>query len=108
MKRSIILAVIGCYASCAVLSACNQSEDKVQTVEKDGAVEVSLKVGKGPRFDTLMLSYKVFKDGLLRKENVVVDSLPSLGTTVEDGEDKDGNEASLPIPKNYNLFVTVK
>jgi hypothetical protein len=107
MQKWCFILFLSCF-----LFSCEekQPEDKTSDLDKDGSVETNLHVGKGPQFDTLVVTYNVWVKNQLYKRNVIVDSLPHLGYTREeaDSTDENGNPAQVTVPKNYNLFVTVK
>lgn len=101
----ISFSIIGCSDDSAA------NDDKVTTVPKNASVEESTTIehlASGQQI--LHISYSAYDNGgklLTTKE--VVDSLPNLGTTIEDGdEDDDGNVPKVTVPKDYTIYVTVK
>lgn len=58
--------------------------------------------------DVVVTTHKVWDKNKLVNQFTHTDTVPYLGTTKETGEDNDGNEKQFTVPKNYNLFITVK
>lgn len=103
--KSLITAILAVI----LLSACaNQNEDKVQTVDKDGSVEMSVSVKHINNIDVLKTESNIWYKNNLLKQIVKTDTIPSLGTTKETAENEDGDDTTVSVPKNYQLFITVK
>jgi hypothetical protein len=91
-----------------VLFSCEPSnEDLVQKVPTDGSIECTVETINKDTVTVLYTKYKFWKLGIQR-EKCYVDTLPSLGNTTEVGEDQNGNEKTFIVPKNYEVYITVK
>lgn len=100
--------IVALMAVVALMFSC-KNEDKTKSIEKDGSVEIVLSVTHLNDSYDILTSYQTtwVKNVAVRKA-VSIDTLPSLGDTVEDAEDNDGNDTTVVVPKNYQLFITVK
>lgn len=106
MKKTILFAL-----ACAIailLPSCDGNQDKVKAIEKDGAVHTEIHISHQDKFDLVTTEHRVWIKNDIVQYFTHTDTLPSLGTTRETGEDSDGNEVSVDVPKNYTLFITVK
>lgn len=110
MKKTILLCAIA-----AMFSACGpeQNEDVVQQPDKNGSIETIVAVTHGTNCDVLTTTHKVWVKGVLDKTITTSDTLKSLGNTVEEAtseEDDDGNvnTKNVVVPKDYELYITVK
>jgi len=92
-----------------LLVGCNQSNDDiVQQPNKDGAVEVSITTIHNTGYDVMSSQYNIWNKGHLDTAFTVVDTLKSLGTTTQEGEDENGNTQNVTVPKDYEFYITVK
>lgn len=105
MKR--ILPVI---LSALLFVACNKNknEDVVKEPNKEGSIETVVSVKHGNGFDLLTTTHKIWVKNKLEKTLVKVDTLTSLGTTLAEGEDQDGNAKTAMVQKDYEFYITVK
>lgn len=103
MKKILLLVGLTGF-----LMSCEQNEDIVQTPQKDGSIETSLSTKRVNNLDILTIEYKVWVKGKIDKKFTKIDTLSSLGTTKEEGEDKDGNLKEIVLPKDYEIYITVK
>ncbi len=94
----------------AVMCSCEpqQNEDVVQSPGRDGSVETSIKINHQANFDVLTTTHKVWVKNKIHKTVVTNDTLPTLGTTKQVGENSEGEEKTLTVPKNYEIYITVK
>ncbi len=102
-KLLLVIAIATMFASCD-----NSNEDVVKQPSKDGAIEAQMTTKHCNGFDILSTEYKVWVKNSLQKDFIVIDTLPSLGTTKEEGEDSDGNTKDIVVPKDYEIYITVK
>lgn len=87
----------------------NDNEDLTNTVNKNGAVESSILVT--PLNDTLNIlttKHKVWVRGSVFKTIEYRDTLPALGTEITTAENSDGDTKTVPIKKEYEIYITVK
>jgi hypothetical protein len=88
--------------------ACN-NEDKTKDISKDGSVETVMSVEHfGIDKDILTTKHKIWINNQLFKEYVYSDTIPSLGIKNTEGEDENGNTQTLPVKKEYEIYITVK
>ncbi len=93
-----------------ILSSCNnESEDGlVQTPNKNGSVEMKIEVIHQNGIDVIKTTKDVWVKNNQINSFVNFDTIPSLGDTTEVLEDEDGNTKTINVPKDYELYITVK
>jgi hypothetical protein len=93
----------------SVLFCACSNDDKTKDISKDGSVETVMSVEHfGNDKDILITKHKVWIKNQLYKEYVYTDTIPSLGITNTEGEDENGNTQTLPLKKEYEIYITVK
>lgn len=98
--------ILGVAAIC-LCSSCEDEKIK-EKIDPNGSVEVSYKTEAiGDNQTLLTCTRKVYYHGKEIKTNVYIDTLPSLGDTVQMFEDET-HEWSQKVQKQYKFFVTVK
>jgi hypothetical protein len=100
-----------CFAGLLFFSACddNNNEDQAKTVDKNGSVEVSLSTKHlNQKQDLLITHYTVWRKNEKVKEYDKRDTIPGLETFTTEGENDNGDTASVKVKKEYEFFVTVK
>ncbi|TDO24364.1 hypothetical protein [Pedobacter duraquae] len=103
-KLTALCALLLVFASCA-----EKNDDKVKTVDQNGSVE--MKVGISHLNDSLdiMKTENIFWiKGMAVKKVIRLDTIPSLGSTKEVAENTKGDDTTVTIKKNYQIFITVK
>lgn len=112
MKKITLTIIITALIFFAVifLAGCNDdNEDKTKSIDKDGSVDVQLSIIHSTNnTDLLQIQRKVWIGGVIKTTTIGLDTLKSLGVTKEKVEDSDGNETMVTVPKNYQIFITVK
>ncbi|MGF1924725.1 MAG: hypothetical protein ACQUHE_11145 [Bacteroidia bacterium] len=104
MKKSFFIMLAAVY-----LSSCSQkNEDIVKEPNKEGSIETVVSVRHEKDFDILTTTHKVWVKNKLDKTLVKIDTLTSLGMTLADGEDDQGNAIRAAVPKDYEFYITVK
>ncbi len=106
MKKRIVYLLIF-----SALGACSSgNEDKVNEIIKDGSIEeiISINHIDNGSYDVLTTVSNVYNHGSVSYSYVHHDTLPSLGMVKEEGEDGDGNVQTIEVPKDYELYITVK
>ncbi|MDB5020145.1 MAG: hypothetical protein JWQ28_1272 [Pedobacter sp.] len=106
MNRKLLYAItIG-----LLFSACEEkNDDKVKEVDKAGSVEMKVAISHLNQDQDVMRTEKVFwVKGSAVKTIVNLDTVPSLGRTKEVAENSEGQDTTVSIEKNYQIFITVK
>ncbi len=89
----------------------NTNEDKVETkdISRNGAIESQVTTQHLPdNRDVLITTHKVWKNGVMEREIVHTDTIPSLGTGVLEAADASGNTTQAAGTKDYEFYITVK
>jgi hypothetical protein len=87
--------------------ACN--EDKVNQVQKNGAIETSIQVNHlNDSLDVLISTNKIWAHNVLVKTTIHKDTLPSLGIASEEAENDNGDTKNVTLRKDYEIYITVK
>jgi hypothetical protein len=107
-KSTYILLALVC-----TLSACDDepTNDLVQSggIDRNGAVETAISIDHlDDQFDIITTTHKAWVNGAEYRTFVHKDTLPSLGSSVEDVKTKEGNEKTTSIRKDYESYITVK
>ena len=98
-----------CILALAFSGCEEKNDDKVRTVDQNGSVE--MKVGISHLNDSLdvMKTENIFwVKGKASKKVIRLDTIPSLGKTKEIAENTKGDDTTVMINKNYQIFITVK
>lgn len=99
----LLLAVFG-LASCD-----NKKEDVTQTINKAGAVETSVTVQHADStHDVVLTTHKIWVNFDEYKTVVHQDTVPALGMMETEGENADGDTKKVKVPKDYEIYITVK
>ena len=104
---------IGALALAATFSfslvGCDDEPEVEQSVNKTGSVEVMLSTKHlNDSLDLVITTYKVWSKLNVVKTREIVDTVPSLGVTTTEGENDEGETATVTVPKEYEFYVTVK
>ena len=103
--KKILLAIL----AVTYFSSCKQkNEDIVKEPNKEGSIETVVSVKHEKDFDILTTTHKIWVKNKLDKTLIKVDTLASLGTTLAEGEDENGNAKQAMVPKDYEFYITVK
>ena len=97
-------------AGLVLLDSCNdEREDVTQTVNKAGAIETSVTVQHADStHDVVLTTHKVWVNFNEYKTVVHQDTVPALGMMETEGENADGDTKKIKVPKDYEIFITVK
>ena len=106
MKKTASLMYL---ASCVAVFAACDNEDRVKEVSKEGAVETFIQIDHlNDSLDIMKTTSKVWVHGGLAKTIERFDTLPSLGNTMEEAENEDGEIRNVALQKDYELYLTIK
>lgn len=100
-KITLVLLVVS-------LMSCMENDDIVKSPNKDGSVETTINIKHEKDFDVLSTTHLVWVKNRNVKTIVKIDTLPSLCNTTQTGENDEGETKSITIPRNYELYITVK
>jgi uncharacterized protein YjbK len=94
----------------SLFSACGEkrNDDIVKEPNKEGSIETVVSVKHDKNFDILTTTHKIWVKNKLDTVLIKIDTLASLGTTLAEGEDENGNAKKALVPKDYEFYITVK
>lgn len=106
MRRRILPVI----AIALLFSACKkQNKDQVKEVDKTGSVEMKVHITHLNAASDVMRTEKIFwVKGRQVKSVVDLDTVPALGNVQEVAENSAGEDTTVSIKKNYQIFITVK
>lgn len=111
MKKSFKFLILSTILSLAFVSCDNgNSTDKsVDKISKEGSVETLLNVEHlNDSTDVLKTSHKIWRNGILVKEKLYFDTIPSLEVALDFVNDEKGEEQSVVKKKDYEIYITVQ
>jgi hypothetical protein len=86
---------------------CNDNE--VKQISKEGAIETILNVDHlDDMHDIIVTTHKIWVKNQLIRTTVHKDTIPTLGLTYEAIEKSDGDMKTVPLKRDYELYITVK
>ncbi len=91
--------------------ACNndENEDVTQTVNRTGSVETAVHITHiDSSRDVLITDHKVWVKNNLYKTVEYRDTIPALGIENTTAENEDGDTKNVSVPKDYEIYITVK
>ncbi|WP_294333970.1 hypothetical protein [uncultured Chryseobacterium sp.] len=101
---SLIILLAGVFS-------CNEKEykeDEVSSIDKKASIETELSVEHIDTADVLVTRHKIWKDKKLFKEIIKRDTIPGLGDTLMESEDKEGVIHKDHTKKDYEFYITVQ
>lgn len=99
----------GLAAWIGVMSCNDKKQDETETVNKAGAVETSVSVEHADStHDIVLTTHKIWVNFNEYKTVVHQDTVPSLGIVDTEGENADGDTKKVKVPKDYEIYITVK
>lgn len=106
MNIKYFIAIIGLTF---LLSCDDNNEDKTQTINKDGSIETEIGVTHlDSLHDIITTKHKTWVGGNNTKSFIHIDTVASLGMKKEEAENDNGETKEVTIPKDYEIFITVK
>jgi hypothetical protein len=95
--------------STLVFTSCDDNDDKVVEISKDGSIETVMSVDHyNDSIDIIKTAHKIWVKNNLVKDIVHLDTVPSLGVTNTNAENNDGDTKRVEVKKDYEIFITVK
>jgi phage-related protein len=106
MNIKYLMAITGL----SFLVSCDEgSEDKTQTITKDGSLETEIGVTHlDSLHDIITTKHKTWVGGNNTNSFIHVDTVSSLGMKKEEVENDNDETMEVTIPKDYEIFITVK
>lgn len=93
-----------------LLASCNDSkEDETDTVDRAGSVETSVSVEHtDSTHDVILTTHKIWVNFKEYKTVIHRDTVPALGILTTRAENADGDTQTVKVPKDYQIFITMK
>lgn len=106
--RNFLIAILALPV--LTLASCDEeNEDVIQEPGKEGSVETRVAIQHLDKdHDLLVTTHKIWVKNQLLRQVSYTDTLPSLGTTTETGGNQEGEQASVTVPKDYEVYITVQ
>ena len=104
MKPTIILLAVILFSACTSI----QEGEVVRTPKEEGSVETIISIKHFKGYDLLITNHKIWVSGQLDRSIITTDTLKSLGNVVKTFENDFGQAERRTIPKNYEIYITVK
>jgi hypothetical protein len=105
MKKPITFLILSTLF--VLISGCKDNE--VKQISKEGAVETILNVDHlDDTHDIITTTHKIWVKNQLIKTTVHKDTIPALGLTYEAVEKPEGDMKTVPLKRDYELYITVK
>jgi hypothetical protein len=102
--KALLLLVSLAFAACN-----NEKEDVTNTVNKNGSVETVVHIGHlDSSRDELVTTHKVWVKQNEYKTIEYRDTIPALGVENTVAENNEGETRSIAVPKEYEIYITVK
>lgn len=106
MKKALILIFM---VSIGVWSCKPENnEDLVQAPNRNNSVEMKIEVLHNGGIDVVKTTKDVWVKNALHHSFVTFDTIPALGDTLATVEDNNGDEKMVRLPKDYEIYITVK
>jgi hypothetical protein len=92
-----------------VLACKDKNEDITNTVNKNGSIETAVHITHiDSARDEMITTHKVWVKQNVFKTVEYRDTLPSLGLENTAAENEDGDTKRVSVPKDYEIYITVK
>jgi len=102
-KFCLLVSLLG-LASCS-----DDKEDVTNRVNKEGAVETSVTVQHADStHDVIKTIHKIWANSVEYKTVIHLDTIPALGVENTEGENANGDTKKVQVPKDYEIYITVK
>jgi hypothetical protein len=92
------------------LASCNdKTKDETDTVDRSGSIETAVSVQHSDStHDIILTTHKVWVNFSEYKTVVHRDTVPALGIVTTQAENADGDTKTVKVPKDYQIFITMK
>jgi hypothetical protein len=108
-KKFLSLPLAICFLSLNFACGPAEEDPEERTLDKSGSVEVTLATEHlDAQNDVLTTVTTAYAHGDVVRTITRRDTLPSLGTTTQEAENDEGDTQMATIPKEYEVFVTLK
>jgi hypothetical protein len=108
-KPVVFLALLALAACGIALPSCGGKEDLTSTVDHSGSIESSITVEHADStHDVVLTTHRVWTNGQVYATIVHRDTVPGLGLISTEGTDSSGNTKTVVVPKDYQVFITMK
>ena len=104
MKATIVILGLISFSACTSI----QEGEVVRKPKEDGSIETVISVKHQKGYDLLITSHKIWVDGKLDRTICNTDTLKSLGNVVKTFDNDFGQAEKRIVPKNYEIYITVK
>ena len=86
-----------------------KNEDVTNENNKNGAVETAVHIAHiDSSRDEMITTHKIWVKQNVYKTVEYRDTLPSLGVETTKAENEEGDTKSVSVPRDYELYITVK
>ncbi|KIO76470.1 hypothetical protein TH53_14615 [Pedobacter lusitanus] len=103
MKKLALAILVLSFISCK-----EKNDDKVKEVDKNGSVETKVHITHLTDSLDVMKTENIFWVKNQEAKRVIrLDTIPSLGVSDEQGENSSGQDTTIKVRKNYQIFITV-
>jgi len=104
-----LLVFLAFAASGIGFASCGHNEDLTSTVDHSGSIETTITVGHADStHDVVLTTHRVWVNGQVSSTIVHRDTIPGLGLISTVGTDSSGNTRTVVVPKDYQIFITMK
>jgi hypothetical protein len=91
------------------IASCGRKDDITETVDHNGSIESSISVQHiDSTRDVVLTIHKVWVNGQLANTIAHRDTIPGLGSISTDAEKNNGDTQPVTVPKDYEIFITMK
>jgi hypothetical protein len=109
MAKFYFLILLGLALSSCENDNAGSNNDKVKAIDKDGSIEAQISVKHlSDTQDVMYIERKTWIHKKIVKDITTTDTIPSLGKTRETAENSSGDDTTVTVNKNYQIFITVK
>jgi hypothetical protein len=106
-RTPVLIGIVSCLAG--VISCNDKKEDETDSVNRAGSIETSVSVQHADSaHDVILTTHKVWVNFSEYKTVVHRDTVPALGIENTMAENSDGDTKNVKVPKDYEIFITVK
>ncbi len=105
MRKSVVLKAL--LSLLILVGACDEKE--VQQISKNGAIETTMTVNHlDDNHDVIITTHNIWIKNQLAKKIEYRDTIPALGSTVQEAENHEGLTKSVSLKKDFEIYITVK